>query len=103
LARRGYAVDLLKVHGHGPHVDPLPSGVREVSLGKRHVYSTLPAVTRYLRREQPAALFTDKDRVNRTVLIAAALARTSTHVVVGTGTTLSIELANRGWLDRQLQ
>src|SRR5690625_3690628 len=78
LARRGYAVDLLKIDGHGPYITPLPAGVQEIALGKRHVYSALPAVTRYLRRERPAALFTDKDRVNRTVLIAAALARVNT-------------------------
>lgn len=103
LARRGYAVDLLKVDRHGPNLGPLPAGVREIRLGTRHVYSALPAIVGYLRREQPAVLFTDKDRVNRTALISTAVAGTRTRVVVGTGTTLSIELANRGWLDRRLQ
>lgn len=103
LARRGYAVDLLKIDGHGPHLDPFPAGVRRIQLGTKHVYSALPAVIRYLRRERPTVLFTDKDRVNRTALIAARLAGVDTRVIVGTGTTLSVELANRGWLDRHMQ
>jgi glycosyltransferase involved in cell wall biosynthesis len=103
IARRGYAVDLLKVRKHGPHLDEMPRGVRIIDLGSHHVYTSLPAVVRYLRRERPAVMLSDKDRVNRTALLARALARTPTRLVLSSGTTISIDLKNRGWFERWLQ
>ncbi|WP_338115035.1 glycosyltransferase [Thiocapsa imhoffii] len=103
LARRGYQVDLLKVRGHGPHLDAPPVGVSVVDLGARHTYSALPALVRYLRRERPAVLLADKDRVNRTALLARWLAGVPTRLVLSSGTTISLDLANRGILERALQ
>ncbi len=111
LARRGYAVDLLKVRRHGPNLDPerdeVPPGVRIVDLGSGTTYGCLPALVRYLRRERPAALLADKDRVNRTALLARALARIGarvpTRLVLSSGTTISIDLATRGPLERWIQ
>jgi len=103
LAARGYEIDLLHVHKHGPHLDKLPAGVNIIDLGTRHVYTSLPAVIKYLRREQPAVMLSDKDRVNRTALLARALARTSTRLILSSGTTISIDLQNRGAFERWLQ
>ena len=107
LARRGYAVDLLKVRRHGPNLNPdrgeTPEGVRIIDLGSRHTYACLPAIVRYLRRERPTAMLSDKDRVNRTALLSRALARVPTRLVVRSGTTISIDLASRGMLERWIQ
>jgi glycosyltransferase involved in cell wall biosynthesis len=111
LARRGYGVDLLKVRRHGPNLDPeqgeTPPGVRVVDLGSRHTYACLPAIVRYLRLQRPAVLLSDKDRVNRTALLARALAGIGaglpTRLVLRSGTTISIDLASRGALERWLQ
>lgn len=103
LARRGYAVDLLKVRRHGPNLTEVPEGVRIVDLGSRHTYTCLPAIVRYLRRERPAAMLADKDRVNRTALLARTLARVPTRLVLSSGTTISIDLAHRGAFERWLQ
>lgn len=101
LARRGYRVDLLKVQRHGPDLPEVPEGVRIIELGTAHAYSSLPAVVRYLRRERPLSLYCDKDRINHTAILARALAqglaRPTTFLAVGTGTTLSIDCARRGW------
>ncbi len=101
LARRGYRVDVLKVQKHGPDFQEVPEGVRIIELGTAHAYSSVPAVVRYLRRERPGSLYCDKDRINHTALLARALAqglaRPSTFLAVGTGTTLSIDCARRGW------
>jgi glycosyltransferase involved in cell wall biosynthesis len=96
LARRGYTVDLLKVRDHGPKLDEIPPGVRVIDLGTRHAYSSLLPVLGYLRRERPAAMFCDKDRVNQTALLARALARVPTYLTLSMGTTVSIDLAKRG-------
>lgn len=107
LARRGYEVDLLKVRRHGPDLPEVPAGVRVIDLGSRHTYACLPAVVRYLRRERPAVLLSDKDRVNRTALFARGIARIGqqvpTRLVFSSGTTISIDLATRGPLERWVQ
>lgn len=103
LAGRGYRVDLLKVRRHGPDLPAPVPGVTVIDLGSRHTYACLPALVRYLRRARPAALLADKDRVNRTALAARALARVPTRLVLSSGTTISQDLASRGWLERQVQ
>ncbi|WP_373506949.1 glycosyltransferase [Thiocapsa sp.] len=107
LARRGYQVDLLKVRRHGPHLDAIPDGVSVVDLGSRHTYACVPALVRYLRRERPAVMLSDKDRVNRTALLAGWIARrlagAPTRLVFSSGTTISIDLATRGELERWVQ
>lgn len=99
----GLAVDLLAIHGHGPHVDPLPPGLHRVPLPARHVDTALPALVRYLNAVRPPVLLTDKDRVNRMALLAAALAGGRTRVAVRLGTTVSANLARRGRLERAVQ
>jgi len=107
LAHRGYAVDLLKVRRHGPNLDAdggeIPPGVRIVDLGSRHTYGCLPGVVRYLRRERPVAMLSDKDRVNRTALLARFLSGVRPRLVLSSGTTISIDLATRGAVERWVQ
>lgn len=101
LARRGYGVDVLQVRGHGPHFTQVPPGVRLIDLGTAHTYTSPPALIRYLRQERPRSLYCDKDRLNHTAILARALAQglkaPGTYLAVGTGTTLSIDCAERGW------
>ncbi len=99
----GLCVDLLGIRGHGPHIAPLPPGVRRVPLPARHVNTALPALVRYLRRVRPPLLLSDKDRVNRLALLANALAGGHTPVAVRLGTTVSVNLARRGAIERGLQ
>jgi glycosyltransferase involved in cell wall biosynthesis len=103
LAARGYAVDLLKVRAHGPELAALPDQVRVIDLGSAHVYSSIPAVVRYLRRERPGVLFSDKDRVNRAALVARWLAGArATRLVFCVGTPVSRELDHRSAWKRGL-
>jgi glycosyltransferase involved in cell wall biosynthesis len=103
ISRRGYPVDVLKILGHGPHFEKLPRGVRLIELETRHVYASFPALVRYLKRCRPAVMMTDKDRVNRTAILARAWSRAATRLVVSSGTTISIDLAHRGPFERLLQ
>lgn len=103
LARRGYQVDLLKVRKHGPELSEVPENVHIIDLGTKHVYSALPKLVSYLCRQRPAAMLSDKDRVNRTALLARILAGTRTRLVFSSGTTISIDLASRGAFERWLQ
>ncbi len=103
FARYGLRIDLLGVRCHGPYWDELPHNVRTVDLGVSHVNTALPALVRYLRRNRPEVLLSDKDKVNRTALTARALARVDTRVAVRIGTTVSKNLERRGWWARNGQ
>jgi glycosyltransferase involved in cell wall biosynthesis len=103
IAALGLRVDVLGVAGHGPVFPALPDGVRHLPLGAAHVNTAIPALVRYLRAERPAAMLSDKDRVNRAALLARALARVPTRVGVRQGTTVSVNLASRRASERWLQ
>lgn len=103
ILKRGYPVDLLHVRKHGPYIESDQEGLRIIDLGSKHVYPSLPAVVRYLRRERPFVMLSDKDRVNRTAIFARKLAGVDTRLVLSSGTTISIDLASRDCFDRWLQ
>jgi len=106
MARRGYRVDLLKVRRHGPDLAAVAAEtprLEVVELGSRHTYACIPAIVRYLRRRRPLVMLSDKDRVNRTALLARALSGVPTRLYLRSGTTLSVSLANRGAFQRRLQ
>jgi len=103
MATRGFRVDLLQVRDHGPYLEGTPAGVRRIDLGHASTYACLPALARYLRRERPARLLADKDRVNRTALLARWLAGVRLPLFLRLGTTVSLNLASRGAFERWLQ
>ncbi|MCU7919252.1 MAG: glycosyltransferase [Candidatus Thiodiazotropha sp. (ex Epidulcina cf. delphinae)] len=104
LAAAGYPVDLLKIRNHGPYLaEQRPANLRVIELNARHVYSALPEILSYLRHHRPAVLLSDKDRVNRTAILANALTGGKARLALRSGTTVSLNLASRGRFDRFLQ
>jgi glycosyltransferase involved in cell wall biosynthesis len=104
LAAAGYRVDLLKIQNHGPHIPrPLPENLRLIKFQAKHVYSALPELMGYLKKYRPAVLFSDKDRVNRTALLANFLTGRRARVALRSGTTVSLNLASRSRFDRFVQ
>lgn len=103
IIARGYTVDLLHVRRHGPNIEEPIKGLRIIDTGTRHTYLAVLALKRYLQTEQPVVMFSDKDRVNRTALLANYLAGSKTRMILSQGTTVSIDLAHRGWLERCIQ
>ncbi len=95
FSARDVKIDLLRIKNHGPYIVPSSKNVRIVRLGTSHVNTSLPPLVRYLKRERPQALLTDKDRVNRLALWARRLAGVPTRVVVRIGTTVSKNLERR--------
>jgi glycosyltransferase involved in cell wall biosynthesis len=97
-------VDLLRIQNHGPRLDAdrLRHG-RVIDLHRAHVNSSLGPLVRYLRQVRPAALLTDKDRVNRLAILAVALSGAPTRLVVRLGTTVSVNLASRRTFERWQQ
>ncbi len=99
---QGYAVDLLLVRSESAHLKELPDAVRCIPLGPSHSLLAAFALARWLRREQPEVLLAVKDRAGRAAVIARALARGKTRLVLRLGTNLSAALRGaspiRRWL-----
>jgi glycosyltransferase involved in cell wall biosynthesis len=80
LVARGYPVDLLLGQGGGPYARHLDPRVRTRVLGTTHPLASLPGLAAYLREARPAAVFTDRARLNAALLRARRLARVASRV-----------------------
>jgi glycosyltransferase involved in cell wall biosynthesis/thymidylate kinase len=89
FAERGLPVDLVLVRAAGPLLPEVAPGVRVVELRTRSVLASLPALTRYLRRERPRVLLSTLNTANVVAIWASWLARSGTRVVVRQSNTLS--------------
>jgi glycosyltransferase involved in cell wall biosynthesis len=96
----GQPVDLVLLRASGPHLARLPSEVNQIRLGTRHSLLAAPALANYLRGRRPAALLAAKDRAGRAAVMARALARTDTRLVVRLGTHLSAAMADKTAVER---
>ncbi len=103
IAARGYRVELLKIKGHGPYLKKSHPNLKIIKFPTRHVYSTLFYLVKYLRKNSPYCILTDKDRVNRTMLFAKLISRSSSRLFLSSGTTISIDLSTRGPFERWIQ
>lgn len=99
LCRRGVFVDQIKVRKHGPNLSLDSEYFREIDSGTSHTMTALPALVKYLKRERPDVLLSDKDRANRVALLAKMLAGVDTRVVVSSGTIMSENLKHRSVME----
>jgi glycosyltransferase involved in cell wall biosynthesis len=111
FAGRGYAVDLVLAQAEGPYLDQVPESVRLVELNTRHrsarrTLASLPALVRYLRREEPDGLLSALNRANIAAVWAWRLASIPGRVVISEQNTFSSWLEKssrwRTWLMLQL-
>lgn len=103
LVDLGQPVELVLPKAQGPHLERLPPEVRRVQLTAGHTQLAVPALARYLREHRPPVLLAAKDRAGRAAVLARALARTGTPLVLRLGTNLSTAMAGRGPLQRGLR
>ena len=95
MAERGYEVDMVLARAEGPYMDQVPSSVRVVELNTSHCNSfrttaSLPALVRYLRREEPCGLLSGLN-ANLVALLARRLAGRSVRVVITEHNTFSFQ------------
>ena len=82
IGARGFKVDLVLAAAKGPYLKDISSAVRVVDLQSGRVIKALMPLTRYLRRERPAAMLSAMGHANVVALLACKLARVPTRVVV---------------------
>lgn len=103
FAKLGLRVDVITIKNHGPYLGSLPENCRNIKLDAKHIETSLPGLIRYLREERPKAILSDKDRVNRVSLLARSLSGVSCRVAVRLGTTVSVNLKNKGFFQAAFQ
>lgn len=98
LAHEGRSVDLVVVRAEGPYLAQVQAleGVRLVPLGGRKTTTSVLALARYLRQNEPRAIISALSTPNITTIVAARLARYRGPVVVTVHNTLRISLARAG-------
>ncbi|MBA1147703.1 glycosyltransferase [Ectothiorhodospiraceae bacterium WFHF3C12] len=92
FVRQGVAVDLLVADRESPYMGRLDPSVRLFKLNTSHAVNSIPALYRYLRRERPDAMLTQRIRVNVAALRARRLARSRVPIYVTLNTNLSAQL-----------
>ncbi len=102
IAARGHDVDLVLVRAEGAYLDQVPESVRLVDLGARRARWCLPALVRYLRREQPEGMVSAMNYANILAVWARRLARVSTPIVLSTQNTFSQTLRHKATRNERL-
>lgn len=82
FAKRGLRVDLVLASKNGQLVDDVEATVRVIDLGAGRVIKAIPALSTYLKREQPRTLISFLTHANVAAIAARAMARVETSVMV---------------------
>ena len=102
MAECGYAVDMVLAQAEGAFLEEVRPPVRIVDLKSSRVLTSLPALVRYLRREQPEAMLSVFGYVNIVALWAWRLAGVRTRLFVNEQNTVSLEAGNASSLRGRL-
>jgi hypothetical protein len=94
MADYGYAVDLVLAQVEGPFLSEVRSPVRVVDLKASRALTSLPALVRYLRTEQPEAMLSVFGYVNIVASWAWRLAGVRTRLLLNEQNTVSLESGN---------
>lgn len=98
---RGYSVDLLLMDACGDLLQLLPQQVRVTDLGAKRVRNVVGPLARYLKQQRPDALQVSMWPLTVAAIVARALSRSSTRLVVSDHAALSKQYGARGLWHRQ--
>ena len=90
LAQCDCTVDLVLAQAKGPYLKDVHAPIRLVDLKASRALASLPALARYLRREQPKGLVTSLDFASVVALWARRLAGVPLRMVINEQNTISI-------------
>lgn len=95
-------VDLVLGKAWGNHLHKIPPNVHLVDLGASNSFSTLIALTRYLKKECPLGLISILHYANEIALWAKRLANVPTKVIISEQNTISQALQEQSQLKKRL-
>jgi glycosyltransferase involved in cell wall biosynthesis len=93
LQGAGWPVELVLGRAAGPLLAEAPAGLPVVDLGAARLLHALPGLVRHLRRTRPAVLLAALSHANILALLARALARVPTRVIVVEHSIFSVSQA----------
>lgn len=93
FAGQGLDVDVVVAQNEGPSASLDSQGLNVVDLRSRRLLSSLPGLVRYLKRESPRVMLSALPHVNVIAVLARALARTPTRVVLSEHVNASVSAA----------
>lgn len=102
MAGLGYSVDLVAARAVGPFLSQISDRVRLVDLNASRVLFSLPALVRYIRSEDPAALLSGIDYTNIMAVLARRIAGRKNRLVIVEHNTLSQRIQGLPTLYRTL-
>ncbi|MCB9947190.1 MAG: glycosyltransferase [Rhodospirillaceae bacterium] len=91
MQAQGVAVELVATVAEGELLDVVPAGVPLIVLDRGSTLASIVPLARYLRRRRPAALLASQMHINAAALLAGALARSGTRIVVSERATAATE------------
>lgn len=94
IADRGYDIDLVLAQVEGPFLNEVHKSVNVIDLKASRALISLPALVKYLRRNQPEAMLSVFGHINIIALWAWRLAGTQTKLFVNEQNTVSLEAGN---------
>jgi glycosyltransferase involved in cell wall biosynthesis len=89
FAERGLTVDMVLADADGPMLAGIPKNVRIVDLEARRMRFVVPALVRYLSRDEPSVVLSALNSANIMLLVARRISRSNARVVVSIHHTLS--------------
>lgn len=102
MAQRGVAVDLVLASAVGPYLPDVAPQVRIVDLRAGRVSKALWPLSRYLRREHPAATLSFMNHANVVAVLAHRLAGQPGRLVVSERTNIRIEAGRAHGIQQRL-
>lgn len=92
LISRGYSIDLLIGKKPSPYLEFLHPGIKIISIPTTHHIMSLPFILTYLISRKPAALITERPRVNMSALSAKSLLHIRTPIYSSVHLPLSMKI-----------
>lgn len=82
LIKEGFVVDVVAVKARGPFINIVPTEANLVDLGAKRALFAIPALIRYLRKNQPDAVLSGLTHINIAALISRFFSGISTRLIV---------------------
>ena len=95
LVDMGCSVDLVMVKARHAQLNDLPNSINIVKLSSNHTFSSIFALTGYLKKKRPDALLAAKNRANQVAVLARRLSGVKSRIGLRMGTTTTVALEGR--------
>ena len=91
FVEKGYAVDLVLAQAEGPYLNQVPPNVRLIDLKAKRMVMSIWPLRQYLTEQKPLVILSALHHANVAALLARAISRVSTKVIISIHTSLAVD------------